>query len=250
MRNSMAYPQNLRKKTPVARAVAVTWVPEPPMQTSIMEALDEAQGLHMPRLSVKHRQEKLFEELDLSGLESWPPSLADSTRSLWAEYHNIFSLEPSELGCTHSTKHVIKVTNDTLFKEQFRWIPLPLEEEVCMCLWEMLHSGAVCPSQSAQCNAVVLVWKKDGGLHFCIDFCCLNAHTKKDSYPLPGIQEALESLVGTGYFPCLDLKSVFWQIKMDKLSKQYTAFTVGNLGFFECDHMPFGFAVHQLHFSS
>ena len=63
---------------------------------------------------------------------------------------------------------------------------------------------------------------------------------KKDCYPLPRIQEALESLVGTGHFSCLDLKSRFWLIKMDELSKQYTAFTIGNLGFFECDCMPFG----------
>ena len=63
---------------------------------------------------------------------------------------------------------------------------------------------------------------------------------KKDSYPLPRIQEALESLVGTGHFSCLDLKSRFWQIKMDKASKQYTAFTMGNLGFFKCNRMPFG----------
>ena len=63
---------------------------------------------------------------------------------------------------------------------------------------------------------------------------------KKDSYPLPRIQEALESLVDTGHFSCLDLKSGFWQIKMDKALKQYTTFTMGNLGFFECDRMPFG----------
>ena len=104
----------------------------------------------------------------------------------------------------------------------------------------MLESGAIRPSRSAWCNAVVLVWKKDSSLQFCIDFCCLNAHMKKDSYPLPRIQEVLESLVGAGHFSCLDLKSGFWQIKMDKASKQYTAFTVGNLGFFECDDMPFG----------
>ena len=42
------------------------------------------------------------------------------------------------------------------------------------------------------------------------------------------------------HFSCLDLKSGFWQIKMDEASKQYTAFTMGNLGFFECDRMPFG----------
>ena len=66
---------------------------------------------------MKQRQEKLFEELDLSRLESWPPELADSTQSLLAEYHDIFLLEPSKLGCTHSTEHVIKVTNNTPFKE-------------------------------------------------------------------------------------------------------------------------------------
>ena len=63
---------------------------------------------------------------------------------------------------------------------------------------------------------------------------------KKDSYPLPRIQKALESLVGAGHFSCLDLKSGFWQIKLDESSKQYTMFTVGNLGFFESDCMPFG----------
>ena len=63
---------------------------------------------------------------------------------------------------------------------------------------------------------------------------------KKDPYPLPRVQEALESLVGAGHFSCLDLKLGFWQIKMEEASKQYTTFTVGNLGFFKCNHMPFG----------
>ena len=84
----------------------------------------------MPKLTMKQRQEKLFEELDLSELESWPPKLVASAQSLLAKYHDIFSLEPSKLSCTHSTEHVIKVTDDTPFKEQFRWIPLLLIEEV------------------------------------------------------------------------------------------------------------------------
>ena len=113
-------------------------------------------------------------------------------------------------------------------------------EEVRNHLKEMLESGTVRPSQSACCNAMVLEWKKDGRLCFCINFCHLNACMKKDSCPLPRIQEVLESLVGAGHFSCLDLKSGFWQIKMDKVLKQYTTFTVGNLGFFECNWMPFG----------
>ena len=166
--------------------------------------------------------------------------LADSAQSLLVEYHDVFSLEPSELGCTHSIQHVIKVMDDTPFKQRFRWILPPLVEEVYNHLCEMLDSGAIWLSQTAWCNMVVLVRKKDRSLCFCINFCCLNAHMKKDSYPLLGIQEVLESLVGAGHFSCLDLKFGFWQIKMEEASKQYTAFTIGNLVFFECDCMPFG----------
>ena len=87
----MAYPQTLRKKTPVARVVVVTWVPEPLVQPSLTEVMGEDKDHPMPRLTMKQRPERLFEELDLSGLESWPPELVASAQSLLAEYHNIFS---------------------------------------------------------------------------------------------------------------------------------------------------------------
>ena len=135
---------------------------------------------------------------------------------------------------------MIKAADDTLYKEWFRQIPLPLVKEVWSHLREMLESGAIWPSQSAWCNAIALVRKKDSGLWFCINFCHLNTHMKKNSYSLPRIQEVLESQVGAGHFLCLDLKLGFWQIKMEEASKQYTAFTVGNLGFFKYKCKPFG----------
>ena len=55
VRNSTAYPQTLRKKTPLVRAVAVTWVPEAPTQTGLMEVVEGAQGLPTPKLNVKQR---------------------------------------------------------------------------------------------------------------------------------------------------------------------------------------------------
>ena len=123
VRNSMAYPQTLKKKAPVARAVATTVVLEPPAETRLPEGEDEPQSPLTPKLTVRQRQGRVFEELDLSGLESWPPEVVDSAQWLLAEYHNVFSLEPAELGCTHSTKHTIKMTDDTPFKEEFRQIP-------------------------------------------------------------------------------------------------------------------------------
>ena len=202
-------------------------------------------NLQIVKLTVRQRHGKLFNELDLSGLDSWAPELADAACQLLAKYHDIFSLDLAELDCTHSTEHTIKVTDNTPFKDRFRQIPLPMVEEVRNHLREMLESIAIRPSQSVWCNTVVLVRKKDGGLCFCIDFLCLNACTK-DSYPLPRIQEALENLVGTGHFSCLDLKSRFWQIRMDEVLKQYTAFTMGNLGFFECDGILLDFVMPWL----
>ena len=100
--------------------------------------------------------------------------------------------------------------------------------------------GDYLPQPVLWCNAVVLVHKKDRTLHFCMDFCHLKAHTKKDSYPLPQIQEALESMANAAHFFTMDFKSGFWQVKMVPKSQQYTAFTVGNLGFYEFTCMPFG----------
>ena len=82
--------------------------------------------------------------------------------------------------------------------------------------------------------------KKDGSLQFCVDFRCLNMQTKKDLYPLPRIQEALESMAGAAHFSMIDFKSGFWQVCMAPESQQYTVFMVGNLGFYEFTRMPFG----------
>ena len=185
----------------MARAVAASPVLEPPEGEQLPEGADESHDSHTPGLTVRQRHGKLFDELDLSGLDSWTPELAGVAHWLLAEYHDVFSLDLAELGCTHSTEHIIKVTDDTPFKEQFRQIPLPLVEEVRNHLKEMLESGAIRPSQSAWCNIMVLVWKKDGSLCFCIDFCHLNAHTKKDSYPLPRIRRHWRAWWVLGIFP-------------------------------------------------
>ena len=100
--------------------------------------LDWAQGIQTQKLTTEQRQKKLFKKYDLSSWGSWLPELANSAHLLMAEYHDIFSLEPCKLSYTHLTKHMIEVTDDAPFKEQFRWIPLLLVEEVCAHLQEML----------------------------------------------------------------------------------------------------------------
>ena len=87
-------------------------------------------------------------------------------------------------------------------------------DDVCTHVKEMLEASTFHTCQSLWCNTVILVHKKDRGVHFCIIFHKLNARTKRDSYQLNHIQEVIKSLVGAGYFSCLELKASFWQIAM------------------------------------
>ena len=155
-----------------------------------------------------------MEKLDLSGLASWDEELATKAKNLLMEYHDLFSLEKREIGKTKMVKHtiVLKDPDTAPFKERFHRIPPPQVEEVREHLKLMLEAEAICLSNSPWCNAVVLVWKKDGCLQFCIDFRKLNSLTRKNSHPLPCIGETLNSLVGSTIYSTFDLTSGFWQV--------------------------------------
>ena len=108
VQNNTTYSQTLWKKTPVARAMAVQPVPNIPKPGSLPVQDDVCLNFQTPKLTIRQRHGKLFDELDLSGLDLWAPELADKAHQLLAKYHDIFSLDPAELGCTHSTEHTIK----------------------------------------------------------------------------------------------------------------------------------------------
>ena len=84
--------------------------------------------------------------LDLSGLDHWPEHLASKARALIMAFHDIFSLDPCELGCTSSVEHDIKVTNEVPFKERFRRIPPDMVDEVHEHIRNMQEAGAIRPS--------------------------------------------------------------------------------------------------------
>ena len=236
LRNNTQDWLEIKKGVPIAQTVAANEVPKvtnlfSAEQTKEQSTLTEAEG-----------QDLLLEKLDLSGLEAWPEDQAGKAHSLLKEYHDIFSLEKRDMGHTNATKHKIVLKDpDTLpFKEHFCRIPPPQLDEVREHLKLMLDAGVIRPSNSLWCNAVVLMRKKDGSLRFCIDFRKLNSLTVKDSHPLPRICETLESLAGAAHYSTFDMNSGFWQVPMDEESKQYTAFTLGSMGLYECESMPFG----------
>ena len=104
----------------------------------------------------------------------------------------------------------------------------------------MLKYYIIEPSISPWSSPIVLVKKKDTDkTRFCIDYRKWNKVTIKDSFPIPNIEEILDSLGNTKFYSTLDLGKGFFQIAMDEKSKQFTAFTCKN-GLFEFKKLPFG----------
>ena len=230
LRNNTKDWLEIKKGTPIARMVAANLVPR------VINAIS-AKG--PDPASIK---DLLLDKLDLSGLDEWPTEQAEKARGLLKEYHDIFFLEKQDMGHTKAAEHkiVLKDPDTPPFKEQFHRIPPPQLDEVREHLKLMLDAGVIRRSNSPWCNAVVLVRKKDGSLRLCIDFRKLNSLTVKDSHPLPHICETLESLAGAAHYSTFDMNSGFWQVPMSPESKQYTAFTLGSMGLYECESMPFG----------
>ena len=235
LRNNTQDWVEIKKGMPVTHMVTANEVPK------VTNLFSAEQKKEQPTLSETERQDLLLEKLDLSGLDAWPQEQAEQARSLLKEYHDIFSLEKCDMGHTNATEHKIILKDpDTLpFKEHFCRIPPPQLDEVREHLKLMLDAGVIRPSNSLWCNAVVLVRKKDGSLRFCIDFRKFNSLTVKDSHLLPHICETLESLAGAAHFSTFDMNSGFWQVPMAEESKQYTALTLGSMGLYECESMPF-----------
>ena len=147
--------------------------------------------------------------------------------------------EKGDLGCTNIVQHQIHTGDQPAIKQRVRRYSAARREEERQLVEDMLAIGIIQESNSAWSSPTVLVKKKDGTTRFCIDYRQLNQATKVDAYPLPHIEDSLNTLGGARFFCSLDLASGYWQVEMDAADREKTAFVTQG-GLYEFRVMPFG----------
>lgn len=162
----------------------------------------------------------------------------DDFTDFLTEFHDVFS-ENVVAGNCDIVRHAINLKDPSPIKQVPRRIPFQMRDEVNKIIEEMKEQGVIEESKSPWVSPAVLVRKKDGTIRFCVDFRKLNDVTKKDSYPLPRIDDILDQLSGNSWFSTLDLKSGYWQIKIRSEDREKTAFSIGS-GLWQFTVMPFG----------
>jgi len=155
------------------------------------------------------------------------------------DFAEVFSTGKQDLGRTDLVYHHIHTGDEAPVKQPARRLPIHYQREVGKLLEEMQQQGVVEPSCSPWASPIVLVRKKDGSLRFCVDYRKLNKITKKDSYPLPRVDDLLDSLADAQWFSTLDLRSGYWQVEVDPADREKTAFSTP-YGLYQFRVMPFG----------
>lgn len=81
--------------------------------------------------------------------------------------------------------------------------------------------------------------KKSSKMRFCVDYSPRNSVTKKDSYPLPRIDELLDLVSNSSWFSSLDLRSGYWQVPLSQTAKPKTGLCTGR-GLWQFKVLSFG----------
>ncbi|UYV65696.1 hypothetical protein LAZ67_3005170, partial [Cordylochernes scorpioides] len=185
---------------------------------------------------MEESEQKEHEEPQFQINENLAYTEKEQLKQVLERYEDLFS---SGLGRSNLAKHRIDTEGAKPIKHKPYRVSAKEREIIKEQIDEMLRDGIIRPSSSPWSFPVILVKKRDGKYRFCVDYRKLNDVTVKDVYPIPRIDEVLDTLQGSKYFSAIDLKSGYWQVEVEEKDKEKTAFTTAH-GLYEFNVMPFG----------
>jgi len=170
--------------------------------------------------------------------ENVPESLRGRLKALIVRHHGLWE---GFLGTIKATKHRMRLKTGA---KPVRLHPYRMGPRTRQLVGEqvnkMLKLDVIEPSSSEWASPVVLVPKPDGSTRFCINYRQLNDRTVRDTYPIPRMDDCLDSLGDARLFLMLDCNAGCWQIPVPEEDENLTCFTT-HVGKYQCTRLPFGF---------
>ena len=160
-------------------------------------------------------------------------------KEILVKHASTFATDSNDLGNCSLLAHDIDTGDSRPIKQSPRRPPLSAGDAETQIIDDMLAAGVIEPSTSEWASPVCLVKKPDGSYRFCIDYRRVNAVSRKDAFPAPEVQDAIDSLRGSRWFATLDLLNGYWQLGMTDRAKERSAFCTRR-GLFQFRRLPFG----------
>ena len=186
-------------------------------------------------LCIPAHLQKLYDDASVQLSKTEQQQLAQ----LLIDYEDVFAKDEFDLGKFDAVEHVIETGDAKPVKQRIRRTPLCFAGEEEAHLQKMLDAGVIQESTSDWASAPVLIRKRDGTVRWCVDYRALNDKTVKDLYPLPLIDDCLDTVAGSVWFSKLDANMAYWQVKVREEDRKKTAF-ITKYGLFEHVRMGFG----------
>ncbi|KAL2091618.1 hypothetical protein ACEWY4_013881 [Coilia grayii] len=186
----------------------------------------------LPRL----RNSEVLKNLD-GLLKDLPVQQRGELQSLLLSFPMLFSDVPT---CTDLIEHDIQVADDVMpIKQRFYRVPLVKQKVLDAEVQYLLDNGLAKPCYSSWASPCLLVPKPDGTYRFCTDYRKLNAVTKPDSFPLPRIEDCVDSVGAAKFVTKCDLLKGYYQIPLTPRAQEIAAFVTPS-GLYSYKVMSFG----------
>lgn len=151
-------------------------------------------------------------------------------------YPSLFGDTPSRTGVL---EHDIDVGSAAPIKQHAYRCPLTKREAMKKEVNYLVENGLAKPSFSPWSSPCLLAPKSDGTPRFCTDFRKVNAVTVPDSYPLPRMEDCVDSIGPAAHITKLDLLKGYWQVPLTSRASEISAFVTPD-HFMQYTVMAFG----------
>ena len=159
---------------------------------------------------------------------------------LFIRHSQVFSRNSNDLRFCDKVEHKITLTeNAQPLRCAYGSMSFDKRKAMKKRVEDLENSGLVEPTHSYWAAPSILVKKKDGSYRLVVDYRGLNKQIEKTSWPLPRINDVIDSLDGNFFFSNIDLTSGYFQMALHKESQDLTAF-ITPMGLYKWKRLPMG----------